>query len=130
MLHGCGQRLLIIVTLGLHIKDHLQIDPVGNPVPILIVDDDILLHDAFVIIAPGEKCAVIAAKFSEAGKRLTKAAGVGKALAVNAGQLFHLVVHLAEKDRFDINLKFFAGRPVIVEFDCADLNNFAAKVYR
>ena len=128
VLHGGGKGLLVFVALGLHIVDQLEVHPAVDPVPVLVVDDDVLLQDALVVIAPGEEGAALAAESPELPKGLHKAGGVAQAVPVDAGELFHLVVHLAEIDRLHVDLEFLAGGPVVVQLDRANLDDLPAQM--
>ena len=61
MLHGGCKRFLVLVAAGLEIVDHLEIDPPGDPVPIEVMDDDILFEDSLIVPAPCKEGNVVAA---------------------------------------------------------------------
>ena len=60
------------------------------------MNDDVLLHDALVVIAPGEEGDPLAAPGAELLKRLREGDAVGEPLLVEAGELFYFVVHALE----------------------------------
>ena len=92
------------------------------------MDDDVLLEDALIVAAPGEERHIVPAPGAKLRQRLRKAHAGGQALAVEAGELFDLVVHTLEVHGLDIDLKFFAGGHVLVELYRADLDDLAAQV--
>ena len=94
------------------------------------MDDDVLLHDALIVAAPGEERDVVAAPGAELLERLAEADAVGQTLPVEAGELFHLVMHPLEIHRLDVDLKFVARRHIVVEPHCADLDDLPAQMDR
>ena len=128
VLHRRGERFLVAVAVGLEVVDELEVDPAGDPVPVQIVDDDVLLEDALIVAAPGEERHIVPAPGAKLRQRLRKAHAGGQALAVEAGEFFDLVVHTLEVHGLDIDLKFFAGGHVLVELHRADLDDLAAQV--
>ena len=67
MLHRAGEGFLVLVAAGLEVVDKLKVDPACDPVPVKIVDYDVLLEDALIVAAPGEKrprrsCAAVQAR--------------------------------------------------------------------
>ena len=128
MLLRRGVRFLVAVAVGLEVVDELEVDPAGDPVPVQIVDDDVLLEDALIVAAPGEERHIAPAPGAKLRQRLRKAHAGGQALAVEAGEFFDLVVHTLEVHGLDIDLKFFAGGHVLVELHRADLDDLAAQV--
>ena len=67
VLHRRGQGLLILVPVRLEVVYELEVHPAGYPVPIQVVDDDILFHYPLVVVAPGEEGHAVAAPFAELG---------------------------------------------------------------
>lgn len=128
VLHGRGEGLLVLVPAGLEIVYELQVHPARYPVPVQVVDDDVLLHDALVVIAPGEEGHAVPAPGAELRERLRKGHAVGEALLVEAGELLDLVVHALEVDGLDVYLKFLPGRHVLVEAHRAYLDDLAPEM--
>ena len=128
VLHRRGERFLVAVAVGLEVVDELEVDPAGDPIPVQIVDDDVLLEDALIVAAPGEERHIVPAPGTKLRQRLRKAHAGGQALTVEASELFDLVVHTLEVHGLDIDLKFFAGGHVLVELHRADLDDLAAQV--
>ena len=128
VLHRRGERLLVAVSVRLQIINDLEIDPAGDPVPVEIMDDDVLLQDALVVAAPGEECHVIAAPFAELLQRGGEVCSLCQTLAVKAGELFHFVMHPLEVDGLDVDLELLAGRHVVVQLHGADLNDLASEM--
>ena len=130
MLHGIGKGLLVFVTAGLHVVDQLQVHPVVYPVPVQIVDDDVLLKYPSVVAAPGEKGHILAAELLELLPGLGKAHPVGKPVPVEAGELLHLVMDLPEIRRPHINGEFLSQRQVGIQLDRTDFNNLSPQMNR
>ena len=128
VLHRRGEGFLIFVAAGLDVVNELEIDPVCDPVPVKIVDDDVLLHDPPVIVAPGDEHRVLAAPFAEMLKYCGERVAVAEALLVNAGKLFDFVMHAAEVYGPHVGLKFLRGAEIIVELHRADLDDLAAQM--
>ena len=128
VLHCCRKRFLVAVAVGLEVVDELEVDPAGDPVPVQIMDDNVLLEDALIVAAPGEERHIVSAPGAKLRQRLRKAHAGGQPLAVKAGELFYLVVHALEVHGLDIDLKFFAGGHVLVELHRADLDDLATQV--
>ena len=98
--------------------------------PVEVMDYDVLLHDALVVIAPGVEGAVLAAEFPEAREGLLEAAGVREPGVVDPRELLDLVVHLLEIHGLDVDLELLAGGPVVIQADGADLDDLAAQMDR
>ena len=130
MLHRRGEGFLVFVSAGLDVVDELEVDPVRDPVPVEIVNDDVLLHDPPVVIAPGDEHRILAAPLAEALEHGGKHIAAAEPFLVNAGQLFHLIMHAAEVDGPHVGLKFFRGAEIIVELHRADLDDLAAQMDR
>ena len=131
VLHRRGEGLLRPVAVGLEVVDQLQIHPARDPVPVEIVDDDVLLHDALIVAAPGEEGdLVVSAPGAELLQRLREAHALGETVAVEAGELLHLVVHALEVDRLHVELEFLSGAEVLIQLHRADLDDLAAQVDR
>ena len=130
MLHSRRQRLLVFVAVGLHVIDKLKIDPRVYPVPVEIVDNNVLLHDAAVIAAPCEKSHILAAPLLKLLESVGKAVPEGKTLLIKSGELFHLIVHALKVNGFNVDSKLLGRLHVLRELNCADLNNFAPELYR
>ena len=92
------------------------------------MDDNVLLEDALIVTAPGEKRHIVPTPGAKLRQRLRKTHAGSQPLAVEAGELFDLVVHAPEVHGLDIDLKFFAGGHVLVELHRADLNDLATQV--
>ena len=128
VLHCIGQRFLVFVSARLDIVDELKVDPVIDPIPVKIVDDDILFKDAAVIAAPGEKRHIISAEFPELLQRLGKAYPVGKPVPVKSCDFFYFIMNLAEVYRPHVNGEFLSQRQIRIQFYRADLNDLPAQV--
>ena len=128
VLHGGGEGLLVFVTAGLEVVYELKVYPAGYPVPVEVVNDDVLLHDALVVIAPGEEGDPLAAPGAELLKRLREGDAVGEPLLVEAGELFYFVVHALEVYGLDVYLKFLARGHVLVEANGAYLDYLTPQV--
>ena len=130
MLHGAGKGLLVLVTAGLEIVDELEVDPARDPIPVEIVDDDVLLHDALIVAAPCDEGHVIPTPGAKLLHRVGEGVSVAQALLVKAGDLFDLVVHAAKVHGLYVNGKLLAGLHVLGKLDRADLNDLAAEMDR
>ncbi len=128
VLHSAGKGFLVLVPAGLEIIDKLEIDPVGDPVPVKIVDDNILLHDALIVTAPGDEADIVPAPGAKLLQRVGKGDTMRKAVFIKAGYFLHLIVHTLKINGLDINGKFLAGGHILVELDGADLYNFPAEM--
>ena len=128
VLHRGRKRFLVAVAVGLEVVDELEVDPARDPVPVEIVDDDVLLEDALIVAAPGEKRHIVTAPGAKLRQCFRKAHSGGQPLAVEAGELFDLVVHTLKINGLDVDLEFFAGGHVFVELHRADLDDLAAQV--
>ena len=128
MLHGAGEGLLVLVPAGLQVVDELEVDPAGDPVPIQIVDDDVLLQNTLVVAAPGQESHVLPAPGAKLLQRFGEGDTVGEPVLVKAGDLFDLVVHTPEVNGPDVDRKFLGGAHVPVQLHGADLDDFAAQV--
>ena len=80
MRHGSGQGLLVLVPAGLEIVYELEVHPARYPVPVQVVDDDVLLHDALVVVAPGYEGDVIPAPLAQLLQSVGKGDAVGQPL--------------------------------------------------
>ncbi len=128
MLHRGLEGLLVAVAVGLLVVDELEVDPLAEPVDFEVMDDEVLLHDAAVVVAPGHEDRVVAAPGGEALHGLREGETVGEAVVVEAGQLLDLVVHPAEPHGLYVALEFVAGGEVVPQTDGADLDDLAAQV--
>ena len=129
MLHRRGERLLILVAVGLHIIDKLKVYPGINPVPVKVVDNNILLHNTAVVAAPGQKGDVLAAPLLKLLKGIGKAVPEGETLLVKAGELLDLIMHPFKINGPYIYRKFLGRLHVLRELDRADLNNLSPELY-
>ena len=130
MLHRAGKRFLIFVSARLKIVDQLQIDPTGDPVPVQIMDDDILLHDPLVVAAPGEEGHILAAPGAERLERVGEGKTEGETFFVKSSDLFDFIVHTLEVHGLDVDRELLTQRHVRIEFDSADLDDLSAKMNR
>ena len=128
MLHGAGQGLLVLVAAGLQVVDQLQIDPAFDPVPIQVVDDDVLLQDPLVVAAPGQEGDPVAAPLPKAGQGFGKAHAVCKTVLIKAGDLLHLVVHAPEVNGLHIDGEFLGWLHVLIQLHGADLDDLAPQM--
>ena len=128
VLHRGRKRFLVAVAVGLEVIDELEVDPAGDPVPVQIMNDDVLLEDALIVTAPGEKRHIVLTPGAKLRQCFRKTHAGSQPLAVEAGELFDLVVHAPEVHGLDIDLKFFAGGHILVELHRADLNDLAAQM--
>ena len=112
----------------MHIVDKLEVYPTVYPVPVEVVNYNILLHDALVVAAPGDENRVIAAPFTEALERILKAVTEGEALLVKAGELLDLVVHTTEVHWLYVNSKLLRRTHIFVKLDGADLYDLTAEL--
>ena len=128
MLHCAGKGFLILVSACLKIVDQLQVDPACDPVPVKVMDNNILLHDPLVVAAPGEEGYILAAPGTKGLERVGEGQTVGKTLFVKAGDLFDLIVHTLEVHGLDVDRELLAQRHVGVEFDGADLDDLPTKM--
>ena len=94
------------------------------------MNNDVLLHDAAIIAAPCEKSHILTAPLLKLLKCVGEAVTESEALLVEAGELFHLIVHTLEINGLNIYRKLLGRLHVLREFNCADLNNFAPELYR
>ena len=130
MLHRAGKGLLVFVPTGLQVVDELEVDPSGDPVPVEVVDDDVLFHDAAVVAAPGQKGDVLAAPGAKGVHRVGEGESLRQTFFIKTGELFHLVVHTLEVGRLDIDREFLAQCHVVVQLDGADLDDLTAQMDR
>ena len=130
MLHRAGEGFLIFVPASLEIIYELEVYPAGYPIPVEVVDDDVLLHDALIVAAPCDKGHVVTAPLAELLHRLRERVPVRKPLLVEAGYLLYLVVHTLEVYGLNVDREFLADGQIIVQLHGADLDYFAAQVYR
>ena len=128
VLHGTRKGFLIFVPAGLQVVDELQVHPSGDPIPVQIVNDDILLEDALVVTAPGQEGDVVPAPGAKALQRLGKAETVGQTVLVEAGDFFDFIVHTLEVDGTHVDREFLAGRHVLVQLHRTDLNDLSPQM--
>ena len=86
------------------------------------------IHDAPVVIAPGEEGNVLAAPLAELGESVLKGYAAGQPLGVEAGEFFHLIVHTLEIDGLHIRREFAGGPELIVQLHGADLDDLTPEV--
>ena len=94
------------------------------------MDDDVLLHDALIVIAPSDEGDPVPAPCAELLERVGKGDAVSQTLLIKAGDLLDLIVHTAEVHGLDVDSKFLAGGHVLLELDRAYLDYLAAEVDR
>ena len=94
------------------------------------MDDDVLLHDPSVVVAPCDEYGVLAAPLAEALEDHRESVTVAEPLLVDARQLFHFVVHAAEIDRLDIGLKLLGGVKILIQPYSADLDDLTGQMDR
>ena len=119
---------MLKLTGHLAVGDELQIDPLAQPVDLEIVDDEVLLHDTAVVVAPRHERAVRSAPCEELLHGLGEGETVREAVVVEPGELFDLVVHLAEPNGLYVALEFLAGGEIVVQLDRADLDDLAPQM--
>ena len=99
-----------------------------DPVPVQIVDDDILFHNALVVAAPGNEGHIVPAPGAKALHRLGKGEAVGQPLLIKTGDLLHFIMHTPEVYGLYVHRKFLTRLHIFRELDRADLNNLAAQM--
>ena len=129
MLHSAGQRLLILIPACLKVIYELEIDPTCYPVPVQVMDNNILLHNALVVIAPCDEGHILTAPLAQLLKGVGKGYAVGKTLFVKAGYLLYLVMHAPKIYGLDIDGKLLAGAHVFIQLYGADLYYLPAEMY-
>ncbi len=125
VLHRRREGLLVPVALHLVVVYELEIHPARYPVPVQVVYDDVLLHDALVVVAPGEEGAVLAAPGPELFHRHREALALHHALLVEAGELFDFVMHTAEIHRAHVYFEFLAREEAVRQLDGADFDDLS-----
>ena len=130
MLHRAGEGFLILVAAGLEVVDELEVDPSGDPVPVEVVDDDVLLEYALIVAAPcDERHVLAAAELVQLRQRVGKRDPVGKALLIEAGYLLDLVVHTLEVYGLYVDGQLFLRAHILVELHRAYLDYLPAQMY-
>ena len=92
------------------------------------MDNDVLLHDALVVAAPGDEGHIVAAPGAKLLHGVGKGDALGQTLLVKAGDFFHLVVHTAEVHGLDVHGKFLARLHVLRQLDGADLDDLSPEM--
>ena len=128
--HGGSQRFLILVSAGLIVVDQLKIDPFMDPVPVQIMDDDILFHDPLIIVAPGKEGDIVTAPFPELLEGVLEGNAVGQTLRIESGQFLYFVVHPFEIDGTDIHSELLTGTEVLIQFNGADFYDLSPQMDR